>query len=187
MSRESKKETRSRTSAQPTNNDLINQLDKHDDNDDRKDYDELLKRLEKPARKDPMTKPSLLTNDIRTKVNTSETPKGAHAPVLTDSGGFIESLATSTPVSSSDPTTKLKSKRRLNNTIGGPVISSGLAGKRDPRSRHGTGRLSNNLGAKNIGSLFGDEDESKEIGVVQTQKLDARDDNVSTVTRKLKI
>lgn len=130
-----------------------------------------------------MTKPSLLSNDLRTKVYASESPKGADIPVSTDSGGFIESLATATPVSSSDPAAKLKSKRRLNKTIGGPVISSGLAGKRDPRTRHGSGRLSNSLGAKNIGSLFGDEEESKEIGVVQTQKLDARDDNVSTVTR----
>ncbi|KAL9961433.1 hypothetical protein ACROYT_G030371 [Oculina patagonica] len=180
-SRESRKESRNRTTAQPTNNDLTNQLDKHDDKDDRKDYDDLLKRLEKPARKDPMTKPSLLSNDLRTKASSSESPKGAHIPVTTDSGGFIESLASATPVSLSDPTAKLKSKRRLNNTIGGPVISSGLAGKRDPRSRHGTGRLSNSLGAKNIGSLFRDEEESKEIGVLQTQKLDARDDNIDVI------
>lgn len=180
--RERKKESRSRTTAQPTNNDLINQLDTHEDEGARKDYDDLLKRLEKPARNVPVTKPSLLSNDLRTKVGTGESPKATKVPVTTDSDGFIESLATATPASSSDSMAKLKSKRRLNNTIGGPVVSSGLAGKRDPRSRHGTGRLSNSLGAKNIGSLFGDEDESKEIGVVQPPKLDARDDNVSAVT-----
>ena len=179
--RESKKETRSRTTTQPTNNDLINHLDKQEDKDGREDYDDLLKRLEKPARNVPLAKPNLLSNELRTKKKTSESLKGTHIPVTTDSGGFIESLATTTPASSGDPMAKLKSKRRLNNTIGGPVISSGLAGKRDPRSRHSTGRLSNSLGAKNIGSLFGDDDESKESGVVQTPQLDVRDNGVSTI------
>lgn len=120
-------------------------------------------------------------NDLRTKVSASESYKGnIHAtPVTSDTGGFIESLTATTPTSSSDPMAKLKSKRRLNN-IGGPVVSSGLAGKRDTRSRHSTGRpISNSLPTKNIGSLFGDEDESKEMSVTQSQKLDARDDYVS--------
>ena len=127
-----------------------------------------------------MTKPSLLSNDLRTTVNAGEGSK--HLSFTKDSGGFVESSSTAaTPVSSSDPMSKLKSKRRLNNTVGGPVISSGLAGKRDPRSRHSTGRLSSSLGAKGTASLFGDEDESKDISIVQTQKLDARDDSVSTM------
>lgn len=142
--------------------------------------------MEKPARNIPLAKPNLLSNELRTKKKTSESPKGTHLPVSTDSGGFIESLSTTMPASSGDPMAKLKSKRRLNNTIGGPVISSGLAGKRDPRSRHSTGRLSNSLGAKNIGSLFGDDDESKESGVVQTPQLDAPDDGVSTIKVPLK-
>ena len=103
-------------------------------------------------------------------------------PVTTGSSGFTEPLTT-TPTLSSEPTAKLKSKRRLNNTIGGPVISSGLAGKRDSRSRPGSGRLSNSLSAINSGSLFGD-DNNKAMNVVQTQKLDARDDHVSTAPQK---
>ena len=103
-----------------------------------------------------------------------------HVPITTDSlGDFVGSSTSAAPASSNDLIGKVKSKRRLNNTIGGPVISSGLAGKRDPRSRHSTGRLSSSLGAKSIGSLLGDEDESKELSVVHTQKLDARDDDVS--------
>jgi len=139
-----------------------------------------LKRLEKPAAQNvPTTKPSLLSNDLRTKVSASERSK--RVPVTKDSGDFVESSTTAAPASSSDSMAKLKSKRRLNNTIGGPVISSGLAGKRDPRSRHSTGRLSSSLGAKSIGSLFGDEDQSKELGVAQTQKLDTQDDDVDTL------
>lgn len=138
-----------------------------------------MKRLEKPARNVPTTKSSLLSNDLRTKASASEGSK--HLPFTSNSGGSVESLTTAaTPASSSEPMAKLKSKRRLNNTIGGPVISSGLAGKRDPRFRHSTGRLSSSLGAKNIGSFLGDEDESKDMSVVQNQKLDVRDDNVST-------
>lgn len=133
-----------------------------------------MKRLEKPAARNvPTTKPSSLGNDLRTKVGTSEGSK--HVPITTDSGDFVGSSG----ASSNDPIGKLKSKRRLNNTIGGPVISSGLAGKRDPRSRHSTRQLSSSLGAKSIGSLFGDEDESKELSVVQTQKLDSWDGDVS--------
>ena len=127
-----------------------------------------------------MTKSSLVSNDLRTKASGGEGSK--RIPISKDSGDFVELSTTAAPVSSSDPMAKLKSKRRLNNTIGGPVISSGLAGKRDPRSRHSTGRLSSSLGAKSIGSLFGDEDESKDMSVAQTQKLDARDDNVSYYT-----
>lgn len=137
-----------------------------------------MKRLEKPAARNvPTTKPSSLGNDLRTKVGTSEGSK--HVPITTDSGDFVGSSGAPAPASSNDPIGKLKSKRRLNNTIGGPVISSGLAGKRDPRSRHSTRQLSSSLGAKSIGSLFGDEDESKELSVVQTQKLDSRDGDVS--------
>ena len=121
-----------------------------------------------------MTKQSSLSNDLRTKAGESE--GGKHVPIVTDSGDFVGSSTAAAPSSSNDPIGKLKSKRRLNNTIGGPVISSGLAGKRDPRSRHSTGRLSSSLSAKSTGSLFGDEDESKELSAVQTQKLDARDD-----------
>ena len=127
-----------------------------------------------------MTKPSLLSNDFKTKVSAGDGSK--HVPITKES----QSATTpATPVSSSDVMAKLKNKRRLNNTIGGPVISSGLAGKRDPRSRHSTGRLSSSSGAKDIGSLFGDEDESKDLGVAQFQKLDTQDNNVSMCTALL--
>ena len=127
-----------------------------------------------------MTKPSLLSNDLKTKVSAGDGSK--HVPITKESQS---STTPATPVSSSDVMAKLKSKRRLNNTIGGPVISSGLAGKRDPRSRHSTGRLSSSSGAKDIGSLFGDEDESKDLGVAQFQKLDTQDNNVSMCTALL--
>ena len=127
-----------------------------------------------------MTKPSLLSNDLKTKVSAGDGTK--HVPVAKESQS---STTAATPVSSSDVMAKLKGKRRLNNTIGGPVISSGLAGKRDPRSRHSTGRLSSSSGAKDIGSLFGDEDESKDLGVAQFQKLDTQDKSVSMCTALL--
>ena len=168
--------------AQPSNSDILNQSGKLDDEDDRKDYDNLLKRLEKPARNPPTTKPSLLTNDLRTKVNSNQSysiGESANSPVSTGSSGFSEPSMT-TPTMSSDPKAKLKSKRRPHAT-GGPVISSGLAGKRDLRLRPGSGRLSNSLSALNNGSLFGDDEVSKEQNVAQTQKLDAQDNHVSTM------
>ena len=168
--------------AQPSNSDILNQSDKLDDEDDRKDYDDLLKQLEKPARNTPTTKPSLLANDLRTKVNSNQSYSmggSANSPVLTGSSGFSEPSMT-TPTMSSDPKAKLKSKRRPHAT-GGPVISSGLAGKRDLRLRPGSGRLSSSLSALNNGSLFGDDEVSKEQNVAQTQKLDAQDNHVSTM------
>ena len=168
--------------AQPSNNDILNQSDKLDDEDDRKDYDNLLKQLEKPARNNPTTKPSLLTNDLRTKVNSNQSYSmggSANSSVSTGSSGFSEPSMT-TPTMSSDPKAKLKSKRRPHAT-GGPVISSGLAGKRDLRLHPGSGRLSSSLSALNNGSLFGDDEVSKEQNVAQTQKLDAQDNHVSTM------
>ena len=179
--REARKDSRNKTVAQPSNSDILNQSDKLDDEDDRKDYDNLLKRLEKPARNTPTTKPSLLTNDLMTKVNSNQSYSmggSANSPVSTGSSGFSEPSMT-TPTMSSDPKAKLKSKRRPHAT-GGPVISSGLAGKRDLRLRPGSGRLSNSLSALNNGSLFGDDEVSKEQNVAQTQKLDAQDNHVST-------
>ena len=61
------------------------------------------------------------------------------------------------------------------------MISSGLAGKRDLRLRPGSGRLSSSLSALNNGSLFGDDEVSKEQNVALTQKLDAQDNHVSTM------
>ena len=56
---------------------------------------------------------------------------------------------------------KQKSKRRLSSSIGEPVISSGLAVKRDSRTGHSNGRVSGSLTAKDIGSLFGDDEDCK--------------------------
>ena len=99
----------------------------------------------------------------------SDTPETAAA---------TQSSTAATPISLTDQLAKQKNKRRLNNTMGGPVMSSGLAVKRDARNRHSTGRLSNSLPANHIGSLFGDEGESKERSVLQTEKWDALDDKV---------
>lgn len=183
-SREARKDSRNKTVAQPSNNDILNQSDKLDDEDDRKDYDNLLTQLEKPARNNPTTKPSLLTNDLRTKVNSNQSYSmggSANSSVSTGSSGFSEPSMT-TPTMSSDPKAKLKSKRRPHAT-GGPVISSGLAGKRDLRLRPGSGRLSSSLSALNNGSLFGDDEVSKEQNVAQTQKLDAQDNHIDRLPR----
>lgn len=183
-SRGARKDTGNKALAQPSNSDITNQSEKLDDKDDRKGYDDLLKQLEKPARNIPATKPSLLTNDLRIKLNSDEshsTAGSTNTPVSTGSSGFSEpSMAT--PSMSSDPKAKLKSKRRPNAT-GGPVISSGLAGKRDSRLRPGSGRLSSSLSGLNNGSLFGDDDESKEQNIAQNQKLDVQDNHIDRLPR----
>ena len=66
-----------------------------------------------------------------------------------DIGGLLQSWSLGPTVSLSDQMAlKQKNKRRLNSGIGGPVISSGLAVKRDSRTRHSTGRLSGFLTTK---------------------------------------
>ncbi|XP_022794375.1 probable ubiquitin carboxyl-terminal hydrolase MINDY-4 [Stylophora pistillata] len=183
-SRGARKDTGNKALAQPSNSDITNQSEKLDDKDDRKGYDDLLKQLEKPARNIPATKPSLLTNDLRIKLNSDEshsTAGNTNTPVSTGSSGFSEPSMT-TPSMSSDPKAKLKSKRRPNAT-GGPVISSGLAGKRDSRLRPGSGRLSSSLSGLNNGSLFGDDDESKEQNIAQNQKLDVQENHIDRLPR----
>lgn len=183
-SRGARKDTGNKALAQPSNSDITNQSEKLDDKDDRKGYDDLLKQLEKPARNIPATKPSLLTNDLRTKLNSDEshsTAGNTNTPVSTGSSGFSEPSVT-TPSMSSDPKAKLKSKRRPNAT-GGPVLSSGLAGKRDSRLHPGSGRLSSSLSGLNNGSLFGDDDESKEQNIAQNQKLDVQDNHIDRLPR----
>lgn len=174
--RESRKESRSRTNVQPSNNDLIN--DKLDpDKDDRKDYDDLLKRLEKPSSKaDHGIKTSTkLTNDLGTQVSEHKDELHKEIPDTSDTGGFVQSHSAVVPASLSDEMAKQKTKKRPNRTLGGPVVSSGLAVKRDARSRHSTGRPSNSLTTKNIGNLFGDEEESKDLSALLSQKQDAQD------------
>lgn len=178
--RESKKENRSRTTAQPSKNELIDKPDKEDDTNDRRDYDELLKRLEKPASNFHSASKTSTKLPNRTPVTKQE--EEAHKGVLDTSelGGTVQS---SSGISPSDQMAKQKSKRRLNNSMGGPVVSSGLAAvRKDARTRHSTGRLSNSLTSKQLGSLFdGDEEESKELNVLRSQQQNARDNKVRRI------
>ena len=180
MIRGSRKETRSRTTAQPSNTDVINEPDKLDDENDRKDCVDLLK----PATNFHTSKTIMKhTNELRMRAskNKEESFKGMSDTLET--GAAMQSSTAATPISLTDQLAKQKNKRRLNNTMGGPVMSSGLAVKRDARTRHSTGRLSNSLTANHIGSLFGDEEESRERSVLQTEKWDALDDKVHVRVR----
>ena len=162
--RERKKESSTRTTAQPSNNDLIDNVDKLGEKNDGKDYDDLLKRLEKPSSKvhGSPTGIKFANDSSRIQVSTQK-----------DIGGLLRSGSVGPTVSLSDQMAlKQKSKRRLNSSIGGPVVSSGLAVKRDSRTRHSTGRLGGSLTAKNIGNLFGDDEDSKELGSVSTPDQD---------------
>ena len=168
--RERKKESSTRTTAQPSNNDLIDNMDKLDEKNDRKDYDDLLKRLEKPSSKVHGSPTGIKFANDSSKMQVSTQKDDLHKGGGTDAsdiGGLLQSGSVGPTVSLSDQMAlKQKSKRRLNSSIGGPVVSSGLAVKRDSRTRHSTGRLSGSLTAKNIGSLFGDDEDSKELSSV---------------------
>ena len=171
--RERKKESSTRTTAQPSNND---NMDKLDEKNDRKDYDDLLKRPEKPSSKvhGSPTGIKFANDSSRMQVSTQkdDLPKGGGTDA-SDIGGLLQSGSLGPTVSLSDQMAlKQKSKRRLNSSIGGPVISSGLAVIRDSRTRHSTGRLSGSLTAKSIGSLFGDDEDSKELSSVSTPDQD---------------
>lgn len=176
QTRERKKESSTRTTAQPSNNDLIDNMDKLGDKSDRKDYDDLFKRLEKPSSKvhGSPTGIKFANDSSRMQVSTQKDDlhKGGGREA-SDIGGLLQSGSLGPTASLSDQMAlKQKSKRRLNSSIGGPVISSGLAVKRDSRTRHSTGRLSGSLTAKSIGSLFGDDEDSKELSSVSTPDHD---------------
>ena len=168
--RERKKESSTRTTAQPSNNDLIDNMDKLGEKNDRKDYDDLFKRLEKPSSKVHGSPTGIKFANDSTQMKVSTQKDDLHKGGGTDAsdvGGLLQSGSVGPTVSLSDQMAlKQKSKRRLNSSIGGPVVSSGLAVKRDSRTRHSTGRLSGSLTAKNIGSLFGDDEDSKELSSV---------------------
>ena len=170
--RERKKESSTRTTAQPSNNDLIDNMDKLDEKNDRKDHDDLLKRLEKPSSKVHGSPTGIKFANDSSKMQVSTQKDDLHKGGGTDAsdvGGLlhVQSGSVGPTVSLSDQMAlKQKSKRRLNSSIGGPVVSSGLAVKRDSRTRHSTGRLSGSLTAKNIGSLFGDDEDSKDLSSV---------------------
>ena len=147
-------------------------MDKLDEKNDRKDYDDLLKRLEKPSSKVHSSPTGIKFANDASKMQVSTQKDDLHKGGGTDAsdvGGLlhVQSGSVGPTVSLSDQMAlKQKSKRRLNSSIGGPVVSSGLAVKRDSRTRHSTGRLSGSLTAKNIGSLFGDDEDSKELSSV---------------------
>ena len=174
--RERKKESSTRTTAQASNNDLIDNMDKLDEKNDRKDYDDLLKRLEKPSSKVHGSPTGIKFANDSTQMQVSTQKDDLHKGGGTDAsdvGGLLQSGSVGPTVSLSDQMAlKQKSKRRLNSSIGGPVVSSGLGAKRDSRTRHSTGRLSGSLTAKNIGSLFGDDEDSKELSSVSTLDQD---------------
>ncbi|XP_073250378.1 probable ubiquitin carboxyl-terminal hydrolase MINDY-4 [Porites lutea] len=176
QTRERKKESSTKSTAQPSNNDLIDNMDKLDEKKDRKDYDDLLKRLEKPSSKVHGSPTGIKFANDSTKVQVSTQKDDLHKGgglEASDIGGLLQSGSLGPTVSLSDQMAlKQKSKRRLNSGIGGPVISSGLAVKRDSRTRHSTGRLSGSLTAKSIGSLFGDDEDSKELSSVSTPDQD---------------
>lgn len=174
--RERKKESSTRTTAQPSNNDLIDNMDKLGEKNDRKDYDDLLKRLEKPSSKVHGSPTGIKFANDSTKMQVSTQKDDLHkggGTEASDIGGLLQPGSLGPTMSLSDQMAlKQKSKRRLNSSIGGPVISSGLAVKRDSRTRHSTGRLSGSLTAKSIGSLFGDDEDSKELSSVSTPDQD---------------
>ena len=174
--RERKKESSTRTTAQPSNNDLIDNMDKLGDKSDRKDYDDLFKRLEKPSSKVHGSPTGIKFANDSTQMQVSTQKDDLHkggGREASDIGGLLQSGSLGPTASLSDQMAlKQKSKRRLNSSIGGPVISSGLAVKRDSRTRHSTGRLSGSLTAKSIGSLFGDDEDSKELSSVSTPDHD---------------
>lgn len=174
--RERKKESSTRTTAQPSNNDVIDNMDKLGDKSDRKDYDDLFKRLEKPSSKVHGSPTGIKFANDSTQMQVSTQKDDLHkggGREASDIGGLLQSGSLGPTASLSDQMAlKQKSKRRLNSSIGGPVISSGLAVKRDSRTRHSTGRLSGSLTAKSIGSLFGDDEDSKELSSVSTPDHD---------------
>ncbi|CAH3197371.1 unnamed protein product [Porites evermanni] len=176
QTRERKKESSTRTTAQPSNNDLNDNMDKLGEKNDRKDYDDLLKRLEKPSSKVHGSPTGIKFANDSTKMQVSTQKDDLHkggGTEASDIGGLLQPGSLGPTMSLSDQMAlKQKSKRRLNSSIGGPVISSGLAVKRDSRTRHSTGRLSGSLTAKSIGSLFGDDEDSKELSSVSTPDQD---------------
>ena len=130
------------------------------------DYDDLLKRLEKPSSKVHGSPTGIKFANDSSRMQVSTQKDDLHKGGGTDAsdiGGLlhVQSGSVGPTVSSDQMALKQKSKRRLNSSIGGPVISFGLGVKRDSRTRHSTGRLSGSLTAKNIGRLFGDDEDSK--------------------------
>jgi len=182
--RDSKRESRRKTTAQPSNDESDTHSDKQEIMDNRKDnYDELLKRLERPARSVSSSKTSSKTSntDLRSSDQRDRQREETNAGILDKPDGRV--VAPSHEGSSllfGDGTARLKNKRRLNTSMGGPVVSSGLvAVRKDARTRHSTGRVNDGFSSKRVGSLLDyDQGPKKEEVDMQSKNQEEVDHNV---------
>lgn len=146
-------------------------------------YDELLKRLEKPARGVSLSKTSskISNTDLRSSDQRDRQREEKNAGILDKPDGRV--VAPSQEGSSllfGDGTAKAKNKRRLNSSMGGPVVSSGLvAVRKDARTRHSTGRVNDGFSSKRVGSLLDYEEGPKKEEVdIQSKNQEKVDHNV---------
>ncbi|XP_074607828.1 putative ubiquitin carboxyl-terminal hydrolase MINDY-4 isoform X1 [Acropora palmata] len=182
--RDSKRESRRKTTAQPSNDESDTHSDKQEIMDNRKDnYDELLKRLERPVRSVSSSKTSSKTSntDLRSSDQRDRQREETNAGILDKPDGRV--VAPSHEGSSllfGDGTARLKNKRRLNTSMGGPVVSSGLvAVRKDARTRHSTGRVNDGFSSKRVGSLLDyDQGPKKEEVDMQSKNQEEVDHNV---------
>ncbi|KAK2548330.1 putative ubiquitin carboxyl-terminal hydrolase MINDY-4 [Acropora cervicornis] len=152
-------------------------------NSTRKDnYDELLKRLERPVRSVSSSKTSSKTSntDLRSSDQRDRQREETNAGILDKPDGRV--VAPSHEGSSllfGDGTARLKNKRRLNTSMGGPVVSSGLvAVRKDARTRHSTGRVNDGFSSKRVGSLLDyDQGPKKEEVDMQSKNQEEVDHN----------
>ena len=184
LRRDSKRESRRKTTAQPSNDESDTHSDKQEIMDNTKDnYDELLKRLEKPARGVSLSKTSskISNTDLRSSDQRDRQREEKNAGILDKPDGRV--VAPSQEGSSllfGDGTAKAKNKRRLNSSMGGPVVSSGLvAVRKDARTRHSTGRVNDGFSSKRVGSLLDYEEGPKKEEVdIQSKNQEKVDHNV---------
>lgn len=182
LHRDSKRESRRKTTAQPSNDESDTHSDKQEIMDSKKDnYDELLKRLEKPARSVSLSKTSSKTSNTDLRSSDHRQREETNAGILDKPDG--RNVAPSQEGSSllfGDGTARAKNKRRLNSSMGGPVVSSGLvAVRKDARTRHSTGRVNDGFSSKRVGSLLDYDDGPKKEEVdMQSKNQEKVDHNV---------
>ena len=144
-------------------------------------YDELLKRLEKPARGVSLSKTSSKTSKTDLRSSDHRQREETNAGILDKPDG--RNVAPSQEGSSllfGDGTARAKNKRRLNTSMGGPVVSSGLvAVRKDARTRHSTGRVNDGFSSKRVGSLLDyDQGPKKQEVDMQSKNQEEVDHNV---------
>ena len=124
--------------------------------DDRKDYDELLKRLEKQAHRASTSKTSSNISNTDPRSSDHRQREETNTGILDKADvRVIVSSHTGSSLLFADGTARAKNKRRLYSSLGGPVVSSGLAAiRKNARTHHSTGRLNSSFGRKHVGSLF---------------------------------